>query len=265
MKKGKVAKPAGNAPKNGALAPLTVTQSVLNTHDKNKKAVPAKQAKKKGPATVSNPVKSNASSAPVVVKQLSLTELAESRLLLPAHAEGIGCGVVKIRFNHYNKAFPIHNGVLKWTDVDEEYCLSFAYKGDYTRDLYQNVQSDAVESNHPKTAAPKMTQIYALRDEKGVYFLDLVSNDQYMLQLTEDPNCIDSTPGKPKPTFTATELEELNPDRKVAQANRAVQLITDELKGMKTSDLGGAQAKDLIERRDLEDILFSGSGGAGIP
>src|SRR5205809_724966 len=38
----------------------------------------------------------------------------------------------------------------------------------------------------------------------------------------------------------------------------AVNEITNELKSMKVNELHSETAKDLIERRDLEDILFSG-------
>ena len=36
-----------------------------------------------------------------------------------------------IRYNHYKKPFTITDGVLKWEDIDEEYCFSFAFTGDY--------------------------------------------------------------------------------------------------------------------------------------
>ena len=39
--------------------------------------------------------------------------------------------------------------------------------------------------------------------------------------------------------------------------NRAVSLLTSDLKAIKPSDLNSAEAKDLLERRDLEDILYS--------
>ena len=39
------------------------------------------------------------------------------------------------------------------------------------------------------------------------------------------------------------------------RANRAVSLLTSDLKAIKPADLNSAEAKDLLERRDLEDIL----------
>ena len=32
-----------------------------------------------------------------------------------------------IRYNHYKKPFQISDGVLKWEDIDEQYCFSFAF------------------------------------------------------------------------------------------------------------------------------------------
>ena len=32
-----------------------------------------------------------------------------------------------IRYNHYKKPFPVVDGVLKWEDIDEEYCFSFVF------------------------------------------------------------------------------------------------------------------------------------------
>ena len=33
-----------------------------------------------------------------------------------------------VKFNHYNESFPITDGVLKWFDIDEEYCFSTVYE-----------------------------------------------------------------------------------------------------------------------------------------
>ncbi|KAJ1410904.1 hypothetical protein B484DRAFT_402805 [Ochromonadaceae sp. CCMP2298] len=61
----------------------------------------------------------------------SILEVAKLRLSLPNESEGS----VRVRFNHYNKSFPLHNSVLRWSDVDEEYCFSFVYRGDFKRYL----------------------------------------------------------------------------------------------------------------------------------
>jgi hypothetical protein len=39
-----------------------------------------------------------------------------------------GEGSVKLRYNHYNQAFPIVDGLLKWAAVDDEYCISFVFQ-----------------------------------------------------------------------------------------------------------------------------------------
>jgi hypothetical protein len=98
------------------------------------------------------------------VRTSSLEELAEKRLRLPAGVVG-ECGTVKVRFNHYNKSFPIFNGVLKFADIDEEYCLSFAYKGNFLRTLVllnsqvstvteKNVHSSTCDSSEQLVQVP---------------------------------------------------------------------------------------------------------------
>ena len=66
-----------------------------------------------------------------------MKEIAEDRLAAaPVDLDNSGCcGSVHVRFNHYNSAFPIHNGVLKWELVDEKYSISFVYRGNYVRNL----------------------------------------------------------------------------------------------------------------------------------
>ena len=66
-------------------------------------------------------------------------------------------------FNHYKKKFPIINGVLKWSDIDDEYCLSFVYKGNFRRELCRVIDTDFTTSDIK----------YELRDEKGNYFINL--------------------------------------------------------------------------------------------
>ena len=41
--------------------------------------------------------------------------------------------MVVIKYSHYNKEFPCRgpHGCLRWRDVDDEYCLSFAFAGDF--------------------------------------------------------------------------------------------------------------------------------------
>ena len=60
---------------------------------------------------------------------------------------------------------------------------------------------------------------------------------------------------------TLTEISSIGGDKKgtcpLKSGNKAVKDITNQLKDMKASELNGQEAKDLIERRDLEDVLYS--------
>jgi hypothetical protein len=110
----------------------------------------------------------------------SVLEIALLRLSLPPK-EG-ECGSVKIRFNHYNKSFPLHYSVVRWSDVDEEYCLSFVYRGDFKRYLVFN---NGVQEN--KHSMDDSGRLYAVHDESCSYFIDLHDKDEYTLEVVEDP------------------------------------------------------------------------------
>ena len=193
-----------------------------------------------------------------VDKVLSVLEIANSRLGLPAGAIG-DTGSAVVRFNHYNKSFPIHNGVLKWADVDEIYCLSFVYKGNYRRDLYL-------------TASAASTKVYAVHDDEWNYFIDMRANSEYSLEVTEDPIAgvgaeglrISAAPLKAgklqqlqQSSSSSSKLSALPPGASKTPATAAVDCLTAELKAIDVSQLNNERARDLIERRDIEDILYS--------
>lgn len=97
---------------------------------------------------------------------------------------------------------------------------------------------------------------------QGNYFLDLEDGDQFVLRLQEDPIAGVGAEGlrvyKPHRPLAGqlTETVELD-EHSIKQSNRAVSLLTKELKAIKPIELNSVEAKDLLERRDLEDILFS--------
>ena len=209
------------------------------------------------------------------VKQLSIIEFAKLQLGLPA-ADDDSCGKIRVRFNHYNKLFPLYNGVLKWTDVDEEYALSFVYRGNYERNLV------LVSGNEDKkTIDPETEKKYASHDENFMYYVELHNNDEYRLEVVEDPvagigaeglrlyekplqaaalgqlSAVVTNTDVSKRAATLTAKYTTNPGNKCVSGNRAVDQLTDELKALNTSELISEQAKDLIERRDIEEILYS--------
>ena len=177
----------------------------------------------------------------------SVVEEAERLLSLPPSDRFIGTGSVRVRFNHYNKAFPVHNGVLKWSAIDEEYCLSFVYKGNFIRDLFL------------RTANKTEGRCPLRRDDIGVYFLDLQAGAEYDLIVQEVAVAGIGAEGlrlRDGP-LAAHELGALRAGQAVLGQSSAVQMLTEELKSMNPNDLSGEKARDLIERRDIEDILFS--------
>lgn len=40
-------------------------------------------------------------------------------------------GEVIVKYSHYKDKFPIVDGVLRESDIDDQYCLSSVFKGDY--------------------------------------------------------------------------------------------------------------------------------------
>ena len=196
-------------------------------------------------------------------KLLSTVEEAERLLAEDVNPSLKGTGMIKVRFNHYNKTFPIHNGVLRWASVDEEYCISFVFRGNYTRDLRQELSGEGRNI--------KVCENNCRRDENGIYFLGLTANSSsdpvtYVLYLEEDPVAGVGAEGlrlrdgplvlQDHTAKTATSAKTTK-TAAMQSGNKAVNDITTSLLNMKTSDLNSQEANDLRERRDLEDILYS--------
>ena len=100
---------------------------------------------------------------------------------------------------------------------------------------------------------------------QGIYFIDLLDDSQFVLRLEEDPVAGIGAEGlrvykQRAPPSSNTDGRDglLNSCTcTLKHTNRAVSLLTSDLKAIKPSELNSAEAKDLLERRDLEDILFS--------
>lgn len=172
------------------------------------------------------------------------------------------CGLVRIRFNHYNKSFPIHNSVLQWADVDNEYCISFVYRGNFQRNLL------FISGNDTNKVIIDQSK-YAVADGSiSNYYIHLCNNDEYRLEVIEDPIAGIGIEGGIASTNTAglrsADLKSISSQNsrqisKLKSGNHAMDQLTMELKSISVQELDGEHAKDLIERRDLEDILYSSS------
>lgn len=225
--------------------PAVVCPPALST-GKGKKTTSNQKRKGKCtpmPSLVQKPLVEIYCSAPVVVNAL---DIAMMRLNAPPGDEQ-ECGTVMVRFNHYNKSFPIYNGVLKWTDIDEEYCLSFVYRGNYSRELVcLTTENSGTRVEH---------------DDAFMYYINMVSINEYRLEVAEDPQAGIGAEGLRliAGPLKSSELSNIqSPQKTIKSTTVAMDTITAELKSIAVADLSSSHAKDLIERRDLEDILYSG-------
>lgn len=232
-----------------------------NIMAKNKKSI-ANNEYSKAPS-ITRKMDTNQTIVPKT-KLLSIFDVATKRIQEPARCDN-SCGEVYVRFNHNNKPFKIHNTVLKWEDVDEQYCLSFVYRGNFKRDLrYHKNPVDSLLCNNNES----IIKLYALRDDDGLFFIDLENGDQLILELQEDPVAGIGAEGLrlcDAPLLVGTTLhsavkpsiQQQSGKMSLFDQNQSVADITSELKALSVAELGSEHARDLIERRDLQDVLYS--------
>jgi len=205
---------------------------------------------------------------------LSVREIALQKLSAPLNDSE--SGHVTVKFNIYNKQFPIYNGVLRWVDIDEEYAFSFVYKGNYTRELRVLRASESApghtEQLQPQPNKAAVTYSYddaanindkdaavdfITRDDVGDYFIGLMPGLQLLASVEEDAVAgvgVDGLTIRRGPiVFNSTNTP-------IKSGNNAVQEITKELLAMDVSRLQSTEAARLRELRDIEDVLFSSSG-----
>lgn len=182
-------------------------------------------------------------------KDKELVSARALRLLAAQPGSSNNCGKVPVKFNHYNKSFPIHNGVLKWKDIDEEYAFSFVYKGNYSKKILFIPE----ELRKPyKATSDNLVEME--KDENSEFFLGLISAGEYVVQVVEDASAgvgIDGIELRSGPLVLSSSEDYIK------SGNLQMKLLTSELKSLDPKSLQSAEAKDLIEKRDLEDILFS--------
>lgn len=239
--------------------PVNKATAVVTTGNKSKAGKPhtaTKRVVNKKPSPKEEQVLTEKKS---VGNEMTILEVAKLRLHLPAGAIG-DCGSVKVKFSHYNKSFPIHNGVLKWEDIDEEYCISFVYRGNYIRNLVAghaaHISEEKANDEHNIVDGRR----YAKTDDNFTYYINIADKSEYTLEVIEDPIAGIGAEGLRLSTgpLKSGELSRLQNTPSVKSTTRAMDAITAELKSIPASELNAAHAKDLIERRDIEDILFSG-------
>ena len=167
---------------------------------------------------------------------LSVRETAERLLALPAESASSGSAVV--RWNHYRKAFRVHNGVIRFADIDEEYSFSFVYRGAFGRRLRQGGLGGAYLQGDLD---------YFIRAEAG-------DTAEYAIEVEEDPVAGVGAEGLRLCDGPAAPRRPLQPA--MLRGSRQVELITQQLLQMDVRNLQDEEARRLREARDLEDILF---------
>jgi len=179
-------------------------------------------------------------------------------------------GEVKVRYSHYCKPFKVVDGVLQFRAIDEEYCISFVYKGAFVAYLLPEA---AGSGRVPKlvegapSILPDGGRFSRDVDEDGEPIVvgqfsgvALADDDDvprtYQLFVEEDEAAeLAARGGAAVTTYRGTDAADIR------GATSASQALTAELKTLSTEELKGQSEryKALVEARDLEDCLF----GAG--
>ena len=216
-----------------------VSKKPLTARPTPAKAAPLTKAASSGAKKAAAPPKPQQPQPP------SVRDEALALLALPANPAT--SGMVVIRWNHYRKPFVVHNGVVKFSAIDEEYCFSFVYKGNFSRRLRLDVGNgdDEEESFLPV-------------DDAMEFFCKVDPKLAYRIVVEEDPVAGVGAEGlrlRDGPLIAAAAAA----TDAAPKQSRAVQLITQDLLAMNVNDLNSAEAKALRESRDVEDVLFAGA------
>eukprot|EP00930_Biecheleria_cincta_P029354 TRINITY_DN20427_c0_g1_i2.p1 TRINITY_DN20427_c0_g1~~TRINITY_DN20427_c0_g1_i2.p1 ORF type:complete len:217 (-),score=39.16 TRINITY_DN20427_c0_g1_i2:289-939(-) len=142
--------------------------------------------------------KGKAKAAPKAKIAASSSEPAEQEAAPPLEPEPKPVhepveGKCKVRYNHYNQDFKILDGRLMYAEVDEEYCFSIAFKGNYTV---------KVEYPDGSVSAPITPAEKAETDPpyEGLCFEGLTPDAQHKFVVEEDPALSDA----PRTVYTAS-------------------------------------------------------------
>ena len=105
----------------------------------------------------------------------------------PADDGGATTGRCCVLYSHYRKEFDVRNGVLRWADVDEEYAISFVFRGTFGRTLWRQdggggdggdaAAAAEEDARHPQPAPPGACP---------TFFVGVVPGATYALAVTED-------------------------------------------------------------------------------
>lgn len=143
---------------------------------------------------------------------------------------------VVARYNHYKDKFPCTNGVLRFALPNEKYCFGLVFKGNYQPVLRNFKSRDILE---PLTTGKA--------DE---FSWQVAENEVYEIQIQEDE---EEESKYERHVYRAPEKPKACPMKK----NQRAEELTQQMKDMGVEELGTEKHRQLLEQRDLEDILFS--------
>jgi len=157
-------------------------------------------------------------------------EIKSSEQVKPDNTPKDNIGSATVKYNHYGDSFGTKNGILLWETVDEKYCISFVFKGNYV------VQLKAADGT-----------VLDKSEEGG--FSPIEDGGVYQLVVEEDPEEVAKQVTR---TYVAPKDDGI-------KKKQGVSNITGDLKKMSIDQLQekGEEYKQMIEARDLEDILYS--------
>ena len=201
----------------------------------------------------SPPLSSVASSCPPPAPpQTSITSSAAD-----SNPNPIQEGLVTIKYNHYNDKFPIKNGILRFQDIDDKYCFSYAFtEGKYELHLYANQKDLGIPEHRLKE--DQIAKVFHNCIDGAVYFVQVEEDEEEYEKArqsyTQNPIKIISMAEANALTYGGKNISTGND---LSRPNQASKRITEELKGMKADELKGERYKQLLEARELEDCLYS--------
>jgi hypothetical protein len=146
-------------------------------------------------------------------------------------------GLVTVKYNHYKEKFPIIDGVLQEADIDEQYYFSGVFKGNYQLLIRQ--EKDTSRKYFPKP--PDGSKAWLGLEDGGIYIVEIEEDNEAEAERRKN----------------AKPIEFYKPEEKIKKNGR-IDGLTNQLKGMSIKELEEKddKYKELIEARDLEDILY---------
>ena len=152
---------------------------------------------------------------------------------------------ITIRYSHYKSKFECRDGVVKWSDIDAEYSISFVFKGEFKRHILCNGERLGEAKEKGNLGAD--------------YFLGLkmtLPERDYVLEVEEGEEGVGIVGAKRVDKYVAADRDNGRERRKT----RGEELITEELKGLSVDEVRqkGEKVKELLEAREREAILFGG-------